>query len=186
MKPASVQLTAYERYLALPEHLTGEIVDGELYVLPRPAPRHASAATTLTGELTGPFQRGRGGPGGWVFLAEPELHLGENLLSPDLAAWRRDRMPVLPDTSFIELRPDWVCEILSPSTNTHDRGRKMAIYAASGVEHAWLIDPIAKMLELYRLENGRWSQLHVWIGDSKVRAEPFGEIELDLALLWTA
>src|SRR5512142_1943672 len=106
----------YDDLLGLPSHVVGELLEGSLVVSPRPASRHARAASGLGGELHGPFQRGRGGPGGWIILDEPELHLGGNVLVPDLAGWRRERMPQLPDVAAFELAPDWVCEVLSAST----------------------------------------------------------------------
>jgi Uma2 family endonuclease len=175
--------SVYEQFLAVPEHLVAEIIRGALVTQARPAPRHLRAATRLTQRL-GPFDRDEE-PGGWIILAEPELHLSENITVPDLAGWRRQRMPSLPDTAYFELAPDWICEVLSPGTQTLDRKDKMPIYAEHRVAHAWLIDPIAKMLETYRLQEGKWLQLGVWAGDSRVRAEPFDAIELDLSVLWT-
>jgi Uma2 family endonuclease len=171
---------------ALPENLVGEILDGELYATPRPAFPHAHAATLLAGELTpfqGPGGRGRG-PGGWRILFEPELHLRKEVVVPDLAGWRLERMPVLPATAFGELIPDWACEIASPSTVHLDRVRKMSLYAREGLVHLWLVDPVARVLEVYRLENGRWIVVLTSGGDAKMHAEPFEEIELDLARCW--
>jgi Uma2 family endonuclease len=175
----------YEDIEKLPPNVVGELVDGELYVSPRPASRHAMATTMLGGELVGPFSRGKGGPGGWLILDEPELHLGSNVLVPDMAAWRRERMPELPDTVGLTLAPDWVCEVLSPSTTVLDRGRKMRVYAREGVRHAWLVDPVAQMLEVYRQEGGRWVQLDTHVGAVSVRAEPFEALALELGALWT-
>ena len=168
----------------MPEHLVAEILDGELYATPRPGPRHADASSGLSGALRGPFDRGRGGPGGWRILGEPELHLGSDVLVPDLAGWRRERLPRLPDAAFFSLAPDWICEVVSPSTAAMDRVTKLAIYAREGVPHAWLVDPIARTLEVLRLNAGRWTILSTWSGLSIVRAEPFEAIDLDLALLW--
>src|SRR6187402_3256932 len=125
----------YEDLLQVPEHLVGEIVDGELVTSPRPAAAHARASSSLGGELYGPFDRGRGGPGGWIILDEPELHLLGHVLVPDLAGWRRERMPELPDAKAFELAPDWACEVLSPSTAKVDRADKVPIYAQAGVSH---------------------------------------------------
>ena len=176
----------YEDLEALPDHLVGEILDGELYATPRPAFSHALTATVLTGDL-GPFQgpggRGRG-PGGWRILFEPELHLGKEVVVPDLAGWRVERMPVLPATAYAELVPDWACEIASPSTVHIDRVRKMNLYAREGLAHLWLLDPLAHVLEVYRLEAGRWVVALTCGGEDRVRAEPFEEIELDLAPWW--
>lgn len=142
------------------------------------------AITVLTDELVGPFARGKGGPGGWVLLFEPELHLGRDVLVPDLAGWRRERMPEMPDTVGFTLAPDWVCEMLSPSTVVLDRGRKMRIYARRGVKHLWLVDPIAKLLEVFRLEDGRWSLVDTHVGTAQVHAEPFEAHALELGALW--
>jgi len=171
---------------ALPDHLVGEILDGELYATPRPALSHALTATVLTADLgsfQGPGGRGRG-PGGWRILFEPELHFGKEVVVPDLAGWRLERMPVLPATAYGELIPDWACEIASPSTVHIDRVRKMNLYAREGLAHLWLVDPLARVLEVYRLEDGRWVVVLTSGGEDKVRAEPFEDVELDLALWW--
>ena len=174
----------YEDLLRVPDHFVAEIVDGELYATPRPSPRHSSASTGLGGVLHGPFDRGRGGPGGWRLLFEPELHLERDVLVPDIAAWRRERLPQIPDEAFISLAPDWVCEVLSPSTAALDRVRKLAVYAREGVAHAWLVDPIARTLEVLKLDAPRWSIIATHEGRDVIRAEPFNAIELDLTLLW--
>jgi len=162
-----------------------ELVGGELHATPRPRPRHAEAGSAIGVFVGGPFGHGVGGPGGWWILYEPELHLGGDVLVPDWAGWRRERMPQLPETAYFPLAPDWVCEILSPSTASLDRGQKLAVYAREGVAHVWLLDPDARTLEVLRLEGGRWSVVSTHGGDEVVRAEPFGEIELSLGALWT-
>src|ERR1700690_1278142 len=149
--PAKRRAT-YEDLLAVPDRRVAEIIDGVLVTMPRPAALHAWASSSLGGELHGPFMRGRGGPGGWILLDEPELHLHGDVLVPDLAGWRRERMPELPDAPAFELAPDWVCEVLSPSTAATDRAQKMPIYAREGVGHAWLVGPIARTPEDCRLE----------------------------------
>ncbi|WP_426756572.1 Uma2 family endonuclease [Myxococcus sp. Y35] len=174
----------YEDLEALPEHWVGQLIDGELIAQPRPASRHARASSRLGGELYGPFERERGGPGGWSFLDEPELHFGADVLVPDLAGWRRERMPEVPDVPFFTLPPDWVCEVLSPSTASLDRTRKKRIYAREGVGHVWLVDPQARTLEVYRLSSGQWLEQGTWTGDERVRAEPFEALELELGVLW--
>lgn len=168
----------------MPSHMIAEIINGVLETQARPASRHALASSLLGAELSGPFQRGRGGPGGWVILDEPELHLGPHILVPDLAGWRRERMPELPDVAAFELAPDWVCEVVSPSTEARDRAAKLPIYATHEVKHAWIVDPLTQTLEVFRLESGRWSLLGVHVDDALVRAEPFDAIELELAALW--
>jgi Uma2 family endonuclease len=174
----------YEDLLALPENVVGEILDGELHVSPRPAPRHAQASTAIGGEIWPPFHGGRGGPGGWWILFEPELHLRQDVVVPDVAGWRRARMPGLPSEAYFTLAPDWVCEVLSPSTVRMDRLKKLRIYAGEGVPHVWLVDPLAQTFEVLRLEQSRWSIVLTAGGADVVRAEPFEAIELDLSRLW--
>ena len=177
----------YDAYASVPPHQHAEIVRGTLYVMSRPAPRHANAASMMGAEIGGPFQRGRGGPGGWWILDEPELHLvAKEPVVPDLAGWRVERMPELPETAYFTLVPDWVCEVLSRSTEKLDRDEKLPLYAEHGVRHVWLVDPIAKSLEVYTLgEAGRWREVRTHRGDTPVRAEPFDAIELDLSALWS-
>ncbi len=170
--------------MALPEIVVAEIVDGELHASPRPAPRHANTGALVGGSLVPPFHQGRGGPGGWWVLYEPELHLGPDVLVPDWAGWQRTRMPRLPETAYFSIVPDWVCEILSPSTASLDRVKKLAVYAREQVAHAWLIDPLARTLEVLRLDAGRWTILATRAGDDIVRAEPFTAIALELSALW--
>lgn len=146
----------YADLQAVPEHLVAEIIDGVLETHPRPRPRHGSVAGELAAELIPPFRRGRGGPGGWIFVIEPELHLGTQVIVPDLAGWRRARLPTEPETAYIETPPDWVCEILSPSTTRIDRGPKRRIYAEAGVGHLWLLDPAAGLLESFTLIGSAW------------------------------
>lgn len=173
----------YEDLLALPEHVVGEIVNGELHVSPRPSSLHARASSELGAGLNGPFGQGNGGPGGWIILDEPELHLVGQILVPDLAGWRRERMPELPDAPSFDLAPDWICEVLSPSTESFDRAKKLPAYAQAGVKHAWLVDPGPRTLEIFRLDGAGW-RLVGTLTDDKVRAEPFDAIELNLAALW--
>lgn len=175
----------YEDLLRVPAHLVAEIINGELVTSPRPASLHALAASSIGGELYGPFHRGRGGPGGWVILDEPELHLNAHVLVPDLAGWRRARMPQVPDASAFELAPDWVCEVLSPSTAVIDRVQKVPVYAQAGVGHVWLVDPVLQTVEALRLEAGGYRLLGTWTGDAKVRVEPFEALELELSALWS-
>ncbi len=178
------KVAAYEELLALPSNVVGEILAGQLHASPRPAARHAVAASSLGEELGPPFRRGRGGPGGWVLLDEPEIHLGADVVVPDLAGWRRERLPEVPDAPFLELGPDWVCEVLSPSTSRIDRVLKRRIYARETVAHFWIIDPAAKTLEVERLDGDAYRIILSASEDERVRAEPFDAIELDLALLW--
>jgi hypothetical protein len=181
MSETAKQAASYADLLDLPEHLVGEILAGQLHTHPRPAPKHAIAYSALGGNLWNPFQHGKGGPGGWWIIDEPELHLGADILVPDLAGWRRQRMPELPDAAYFELAPDWVCDtfarsecgppaagpkgdphgrgekIISPSTARKDRVIKMPLYARKQVQHLWLVDPDLRALEVYELREGHWS-----------------------------
>ena len=174
----------YADLLSVPSHLIAELIDGELFTQPRPAARHARAASRLGMDVGGPFDRGKGGPGGWVILDEPELHLHGDALVPDLAGWRRERMPELPEAAAFELAPDWVCEVLSPSTQRHDRVLKMRVYARERVGHVWLVDPAAQTLEVYAWSDKGWVRSQVGEGTETIRAAPFDAIELALAALW--
>jgi Uma2 family endonuclease len=176
----------YEDLFDLPENLVGEIIDGVLHTHPRPAPAHARVYSALGWELGGPFDRGNGGPGGWWILDEPEIHFTERrILVPDLAGWRRERMPELPKTAWFELAPDWVCEILSPSTARVDRADKMRIYAEAGVPHLWLVDPDLRTLEVYVLEGDHWGLIATLKDDDPVRQPPFEAVEFPLDALWS-
>jgi Uma2 family endonuclease len=178
-----------EGYRNAPAHLVAEVVDGELSLLPRPRRRHAQSAIALGSDLHNPFSRGRDGPGGWIILPEPELHLGPqpDILIPDLAGWRRERLPpgfLTDDAVGITLAPDWVCEVLSPATARIDRTKKLPIYHREGVVHAWLVDPTAHTLDVLRRHDLGWLLVASYEGASVVRAEPFDAVEIDLAGLW--
>jgi Uma2 family endonuclease len=175
---------AYADLNDVPDNFVAEMFDGDLYASPRPAIRHAHAASMLGGKLMEPFHSGRNGPGGWVILDEPELHFGSDVLVPDLAGWRRERMPEAPDEAYITLAPDWVCEVLSPATETLDRGKKLRVYAREDVAHVWLVDPLRRMLEVLSLESGMWTVLAVHEGRAGARAAPFDAIEFELGALW--
>lgn len=179
-RPAS-----YEDVLAAPESFVAEVIDGTLHTNPRPSSRHARASSVLGSELTGPFDLGRGGPGGWWIVDEPELHLVPDILVPDLAGWRREHMPVYPDAPYFTLAPDWVCEVVSPGTERLDRTRKLPAYARAGVSHAWLVNPLARTLEILRLEQGHWLLLATHAENETVHAEPFETMALDLDALWS-
>jgi Uma2 family endonuclease len=174
----------YADVLAAPEHMVAQLIDGALHLHPRPAAPHAFAGSTLTGEIGNPFQRGRGGPGGWWILYEPELHLGDQVLVPDLAGWRRERLPAFPREAFFTLAPDWACEILSPSTRRLDLGRKRDLYAEHGVAHLWIVDPEARTLEAFALTGGKWLLLATLDGEATVSQPPFDAIGFPLGELW--
>lgn len=181
---AAVKRATYEDVLSAPADKVAEILAGELRLSPRPAGPHTAAASALGEELGPPFKRGRGGPGGWIILDEPELHLAEDILVPELAGWRRERMALVPNAAYLTMAPDWVCEVLSPTTERVDRADKLPIYAREKVRHAWLANPLHRMLEVFVLEQGRWVNHATYRDDAIVRATPFDAIERDLSILW--
>jgi Uma2 family endonuclease len=174
----------YQDVLDAPEHLVAEVLAGDLYTHPRPAGPNTEAASVLGMDLGGAFHRGRGGPGGWIILDEPELHLGPDIMVPDLGGWRRARLPAVPNAAHIELAPDWACEVLSPSTALVDRRLKLPIYAREKVQHVWLVDPAARSVEVFRLDGESYRLIVTHGEDEVVRLEPFAEIELELGPLW--
>ncbi|MEZ4403561.1 MAG: Uma2 family endonuclease [Kofleriaceae bacterium] len=175
----------YADVVSAPADRVAELIDGVLHLSPRPAAPHAHAASLVGADLIAPFHRGRGGPGGWILLFEPELHLGGDVLVPDVAGWRRERLTTLPREGGITTAPDWVCEVLSPSTRRLDRGAKLARYAQAGVDHAWLVDPLARTVEvLRRTPEALWLIVGVWSDGAVVALEPFAAVELDLAAWW--
>lgn len=184
MAEPAVRRATYEDVLAAPSNVLAEVVGGMLHLQPRPSGAHCLITSVLGNELMTPFHRGRGGPGGWLIVDEPELHLGDDILVPDLAGWRRERLPKYPNTPFIALPPDWICEVLSPRTHQFDRIDKKAVYAREGVRFLWIIDPVERILEVSELVAGRWTDVCSVAGDRKVRAVPFDAIELDLGVLW--
>ncbi len=182
-EPAKSPAT-YADIEALPEHLVGELLFGALVTHPRPHRRHGGAGAAL-GMLTGPpNQFGFGGPGGSVIVDEPELHLGPHVAVPDLAGWRRERMTEPPDQAYFEVSPDWICEIISPRTEKYDKGDKRRIYAHFCVQHLWLLDPRARILEAYRLHDQNWLLTHTFVDTEDVCAPPFDAITFSLGLLW--
>ena len=173
----------YQDVLDAPAHTVAQVIDGVLHTMPRPAIRHALAGSGLM-QLSGLFQFGCGGPGGWWILYEPELHLDDDILVPDLAGWRRERLPVMPDDAYFTLAPDWVCEILSPSTRKIDLGPKRDIYAREGVRHLWLVDPEVRSLEAFALRSGEWVSLGMLEGNDPVSLPPFEAVSFPLSTLW--
>ena len=174
----------YQDVLDAPPHRVAEVVDGVLYTNPRSAMPHALASSALEIDLGAAFQFGRGGPGGWWIVVEPELHLGDDILVPDLAGWRRTRMPSYPETAYTTLAPDWVCEILSPSTRRLDLEAKRPVYAREGVRHLWLVDPAERTLEAFELTAGEWSRIAIAADDEPVRIAPFEAVSFSLDDLW--
>lgn len=174
----------YRDVLEAPPHMVAELVEGALHLHPRPALPHAFVGSSLGVELGGPFQKGRGGPGGWWIIDEPELHLGPDVLVPDLAGWQRERMPEFPDAPWTDIAPDWVCEVLSPGTLGFDLTDKRRIYAESGVAHLWLVDPTPRTLEAFALQEGRWVLIAALKDDDEVSVPPFEAITFPLSALW--
>ncbi len=174
----------YQDVVDAPPHMVAQIVDGALHLHPRPASRHALAASALQTKIGASFGFGDGGPGGWWIVFEPELHLSDDVLVPDLAGWRRERMPAFPDVIAFDLAPDWVCEVLSPSTRALDLTRKRDIYALQGVAHLWLVDPDARTLEAFALDAGRWVLLASVADEGSVSLPPFDAVAFELAALW--
>ena len=167
---------------ALPPHVTGEIIFGSLVTQPRPAEEHAIAASSLGGVLHPPFQFGSGGgPGGWLIVDEHQIRLGPHVIVPDLAGWRRERLTGGPVADIV---PDWICEVLSPSTGKRDRTDKMRIYAAYGVKFLWLLDPLDFVLEAYRLHEKSWLLVQTFSDQESVSAPPFDAISFPLGQLW--
>ncbi len=189
MADAAERLATYQDVLDAPAHMVAEVIGGRLYTHPRPAPKHGVAHTALTSKLVPPFNFGDGGPGGWLILVEPELHFPAgpsevDILVPDIAGWRNERMPRIPETAYFEIAPDWVCEILSPSTARLDRGGKREVYAREGVTHLWLVDPIVRQLEAFELRGAQWVLLATISGSEEVAVAPFGAVPFSLGSLW--
>jgi len=183
---AVLKPSLYEQLLALPEHVTGEILNGGLHTIRRPSGRHAGASSSLGMRIGPPFRFGDGGPGGWWIIDEPEIHFIRNqeVAVPDLAGWRRERMPDIPEDHRFEIVPDWVCEVLSPSTAQKDRTVKLPLYARYGVAHSWLVDPLAQTLEAFEWHEGRWLLIATLKEDDAVAVPPFDAVEFSLADLW--
>ncbi len=174
----------YDDLIAAPDDKIAELVEGSLYLSPQPAIRHVNATSVLGSDLNAAFHLGRGGPGDWWIFDKPEMHLGGNVLVPDIAGWRRERMPELPEGVGISVAPDWLCEALSPSTERFDRLLKMPRYAAAGVKHLWILDPIEHTLDVYGLAGTEWALLEQYAGEAIVSAPPFEAVAIELGALW--
>lgn len=184
---AASRRATYQDLCKVPDIMVAELIDGELFTSPRPASPHALAGSVIGADLVGEFGRppgDSGKPGGWWILFEPELHFGDDVLVPDQAGWRRERMPQLPNTAAFTLAPDWVLEVVSPSTGRLDRVRKMPLYAREGVRHLWLVDPLHRTLEVYRLHDGQWTVASTHGGVDPIRAEPFEAVTLSPGRWW--
>ena len=180
---ASSQAT-YQDVLDAPPHKVAEIVDGKLYIQPRPAPLYAFASSRLRSLIGMPFDLGDGGPGGWWILREPEIHLGEDIVVPNCTGWRRERVPVFPTGAYCTLAPDWACEVLSPLTRKLDLGGKRAVYAREGVSNLWLVDPDVRSLETFKLRGTEWVLTDTLFDDVPVSLPPFEAISFNLGDLW--
>jgi Uma2 family endonuclease len=176
----------YDDLLRAPENMVAELIDGELHTWPRPRARHGDAQAALGFPIGMAYRYGEGGPGGWWIIAEPEVHLGPQTVVPDIAGWRRERLPELPQSHIFAVAPDWVCEVLSPSTARVDRGKKLRIYATNGVPWAWYVDVDGKTVEVMHLVDGVWHIEHVYTGGELMCAEPFTAVSIDLAKIWGA
>ena len=181
---AARRRATYQDVLYAPARQVAEIVDGTLHTHPRPAMPHARASYELGIDLGGPFHRGRGGPGGWWIAPEPELHLGQDIVVPDLAGWRRERMPEYPETAYVTLPPDWACEVLSASTRRFHLHGKRPIYARKGVKYLWLVDPADRTLEAFELRDGAWVLIACAKDSEPVSIRPFDAITFSLGDLW--
>jgi Uma2 family endonuclease len=189
--PHEVSAAVWSAFHAAPENMVAEILDGELVLLPRPSRRHGHSAMRLSKRL-GPYHDPEGDdPGGWLFLPEPELRLGPrpDVLVPDLAGWRLERVSedFLADDAppFVSLAPDWLCEVLSPSTERYDRGKKMRIYHREGVNHLWLVNPMQRFVDVFQRDERGWTLLETVEGDGPLRVSPFERVEIPLELLWS-
>ena len=189
MQETLTRRATYADLEEVPPHLVAEILVGRLVTHPRPTGRHSSVHFRLGNVLGAIFEIGLGGPGGWRFLTEPELHMGGDVAVPELAGWRNEHIPGPPAPDPLErvkirLAPDWVCEILSPSTEKYDRNEKREIYASAGVKHLWLVDPRIELLEVFALSTGRWTLVHTFANDDAVRVVPFEAGAFRLGRIW--
>lgn len=184
MAKAAKRPATYADLLEVPDDLIAELVDGELFTSPRPRDRHERAAGGIHARLRTFFDDGDG-PSGWWISYEPELHLGGDVLVPDVCGWRRDRVPGFPiDGPAATIAPDWVCEVLSPRSGILDRTRKLPAYARYGVEFMWIVEPVHKTIEVFQLAGDHWTLLGVHGGEEPAGIPPFESFEFPLATLW--
>jgi Uma2 family endonuclease len=184
MSIARYKAATYADLQAVPDNLVAEIIFGELVTHPRPVLGHGAATSALGAVTSAPYQFGQGGPGGWVFVDEPEIHLGPHVLVPDIAAWRRERWLAKSSDPFITVAPDWICEGLSPSTEKYDKGPKRAIYAQHGVEYLWFVDARVPSLECFVLQNREWVLKGAFFDKETVCMPPFEALTFSLEMLW--
>lgn len=176
---AAPKLATYADLLALPEDVKAEVLAGEVVAQASPVFEHSYVQAALLELLRGPFERQRGGPGGWWIVADIDVRLSEHdVVRPDVVGWRRERLPSPWGMRPIDVVPDWICEVLSPNGVKRDRVFKMHLYAHQGVPHYWLIDPSAGTLEAYALERGSWRVAATYDRTAIARIPPFEAIEL--------
>ncbi len=189
----------YEDILALDEKLHAELLDGMIYIdgvplgsvvptvgmAPAQLPRHAKSQRVLGKIIGGPFDddHGDGGPGGWWIFIEVDVLLASGTVRPDLSGWRRERLPQ-PDVRPIATRPDWVCEIISPTSIRQDRVAKRRAYAKAGIPHYWIVDPDARTLEALELQSDRWLEVGTWSEGDVARIAPFEPVEVPVGRLF--
>ena len=182
---AAAKLATYDDLLAVPEDIKAEVLGGELVTQPSPSLRHVRVQSGMNRFLGGPFDFDDDGPGGWYIVSEVDVRLGEHdIVRPDVVGWRRERLDARIDATPIDVVPDWICEVLSPSSTRRDRLVKFQLYARHGVPHYWLIDPIARLLEAYALDGGQWKSIGVHDDTAHARIAPFDAIELPVGRLF--
>ena len=174
----------YKDLCDLPDNVVGEIINEELVVMPRPAPKHARASSSLGSKIFDSYDEGNGGPGGWWILDEPEMHFLDDVIVPDIAGWKKERMPKLPEEAYFSLSPDWVCEVLSPSTARYDKISKLKIYEENKIPYYWIVDPLNRVLEIFELDQKNYKLVSVFDQNSLVKAPSFEELEFNLGSLW--
>ena len=184
MNATARTLATYADIEALPPNMTGQIIDGELFVSPRPALPHARTSSSLGAFINAAFDMALLGPGGWRIIDEPELHLSGSVLVPDIAGWRLSNWSDDIQTAAVAVTPDWICEVLSPSTEVFDRSRKLLTYARLGVRFAWLVHPVQHMVEVYALNDGAWVLITVEEGNAELCAVPFEAVSIPLERMW--
>lgn len=187
MSSVAPKLATYADLIGLPADVRAEVIAGEIVTTPSPLPRHSHVQRSAGRFIGGPFQDddGRGGPGGWWIFVEVDVALGHHdIVRPDVTGWRKERLPRPGAVRPIDVVPDWVCEVLSPATAARDRVHKRNLYARSGVPYYWLIDPVSRVLEALKLQEGVWVELGVHDDQSIARIAPFDAIELEVGRLF--
>ncbi len=180
---AAKTLLTYKDLLGLAEDVRAEILGGAMAMSPSALPRHSLAQRVLGSVIGGPFhdEHDAGGPGGWWIFPEVDVQLGvHDIVRPDLAGWRRERLQDPWDARPIRVVPDWICEIISPSNGSHDRVTKRALYARYGVSFYWLVDPHQCVLEALQLCDGKWLELGAWDASDAAGIQPFDAVTLEL------